>query len=637
MPASVRRWLAPLLCLIVLFFCLAWVHWVSVPGFASLESVEIAPAAPDGTLVADGDWTVQPLPWGSCDQDCERRHFLIRHRFELSAPAEQDWGVYIPLYTANVHVYLDGQVLDRSGRVQLPPDAYAYHPRLAHIPAQALTAGPHTLLIQLVSDLPPRGGLGEVWLGPAAALEQSHLARSWLTQYAVVGVAWALACSLVLAGLLRRQRREPLQTWFLVCAPFWLLQAVLQVAPEWLPADYIRWALVFAAQFGCMAFTPLFLLSLFTTPSPQLVRTLLIGGIAAIAAAFLLLVPTAWKLQLLPDSVVLFLRLLLICARILSLLLLPWMLWLVLRIARARPQSRSAPWLVLCAALPALGALADLLRGMLLPPIQVPLLPLGGIGVALALWLEWGRRVREFERQLAGHAEELAATVQARELELEASFARLREADRERALAAERQRLLRDMHDGVGGQLASLVHLADNPATERGRVVEGLREGLADLRLILDSLASEDDLLLALGRLRHRLTPTLQSAGIALKWRIDQRLEVPPWPPEAVLHLYRIVQEATHNAIRHAQARELSIALTAHGSGLCLEIADDGVGLPDSDSGQGYGLTGLRDRAARLGATLEIHSSRGSGTCIRLLLPALSPGAALDSDSGIVR
>lgn len=624
-PATVRQWRAPLLCLIGLLMCLAWAHWVSVPGLPPLESVEVASAAPEGTPVADGDWSVQTLPWGSCDQDCDRRQFLIRHRFELDEAATQDWGVYIPLYTANVHVYLDGQVLDRSGRVQVPPDAYAYHPRLAHIPAQALTSGTHTLLIHLVSDLPPRGGMGDVWLGPLAALERAHLVRSWLTQYAVVGVAWALACSLVLAGLLRHRHREPLQTWFLVCAPFWLLQALLQVAPEWLPADYVRWALVFAAQFGCMAFTPLFLLSLFTTPSPQLVRTLLIGGIAAIAAAFLLLVPTAWKLKLLPDSVVLFLRLLLICARILSLLLLPWMLWLVLRIARARPQSRSAPWLVLCASLPALGALADLLRGLLLPPIQVPLLPLGGIGVALALWLEWGRRIREFERQLAGHAEELAATVQARELELEASFARLREADRERALAAERQRLLRDMHDGVGGQLASLVHLADNPATERAQVVEGLREGLADLRLILDSLASEDDLLLALGRLRHRLAPTLQSAGIELKWHIDPRLDVPPWPPEAVLHLYRIVQEATHNAIRHAQARHLTISVAPHAAGLCLEIADDGIGLTETEGGQGYGLAGLRDRAARLGATLEIKSSPGSGTCIRMLLPALSP------------
>lgn len=620
-----RRWLAPLCCLLGLLCCLASIHWLSVPEWASLATVEVAPAARDGTPVADGEWTVQTLPWASCDRECERRHFLIRHRFELSAAATQDWGVYLPLYTANVHIYLDDTVLDRSGRVQLPADAYAYHPRLARIPARALTAGTHTLIVHLVSDLPPRGGLGEVWLGPIAPLERAHLARSWLTQYAVVGVAWALACSLVLAALLRRRRREPLQTWFLVCAPFWLLQALLQVAPAWLPADHVRWALVFTAQFGCMAFTPLFLLSLFSTPSPQLLRALLIGGIAAIAAALLLLLPPAWNLQLLPDGVLLFLRLLLISARVLSLLLLPWMLWLVLRIARSRPQSRSAPWLVLCAALPALGALADFLRGMLFPPIQVPMLPLGGIGLALALWLEWGRRIREFERQLAGHAEELAATVRAREAELEASFARLREADRERALAAERQRLLRDMHDGVGGQLASLVHLADNPATERGRVVEGLREGLADLRLILDSLASEDDLLLALGRLRHRLTPTLQSAGIALKWRIEQRLDVPPWPPEAVLHLYRIVQEATHNAIRHAHARELSIALCALGDGLCLEIADDGVGMPDSDSGQGYGLAGLRERAARLGATLEIRSSRGFGTTIRLLLPTLSP------------
>ncbi len=96
------------------------------------------------------------------------------------------------------------------------------------------------------------------------------------------------------------------------------------------------------------------------------------------------------------------------------------------------------------------------------------------------------------------------------------------------------------------------MHLASNPETGREQVVAGLREGLADLRLVLDPLApDEDDPLLALGRLRHRIQPTLEAAGIALHWAVDPGLDLPAWSPEAVLNIYRMLQGATHNVIRH--------------------------------------------------------------------------------------
>lgn len=629
MPAE--RWRAPLLCLLGGAGWLLWLVLRAFPSFPAVQEVEIAEARGERAQ-ATGPWQTTALPLSTCSTDCRARWHLIRHRFHVANQPATDQAVFLPLYVANLHVQLDGIPLDQRGRLHPVPDAYAYHARLVRLPAAALTPGPHELLIHLASDAPPRGGLGRIWIGAYATLRPAQQARDWLTRDLVVGVVWALVCSIVMAAVvLRRRRDESLLLSFLLSAPFWCLLALLQVAPEWLPADALRLRLVFVAQFGCMATTPLFLLSLLEAPSARLRRVLLSAGALAIALALSSLWwgrDSPYRSPVIPAQWTAPLGYLLIGLRLTSLVVLPWMLWLVWRIARSRPSSRSAPWLVLCAALPALGATIDLLFGAFLPPIQIPLLPLGGIGLALALWLELGRRIRGYEQQLAGHAESLAATVRERERELEASFERLRATDRERALLAERQRLLRDMHDGVGGQLASLVHLAADPRTERARVVEGLREGLADLRLILDSLAQqEDDLLLAFGRLRHRIEPTLKSAGIQLNWDIDPGLELPPWPPEAVLHLYRLVQEATHNCIRHAGAQTLRISLRARDGGLWLEISDDGGGLPAPADRRGYGLAGMQARAQALGARFELDCPAAGGTTVRLLFPTLVPPA----------
>jgi signal transduction histidine kinase len=96
-------------------------------------------------------------------------------------------------------------------------------------------------------------------------------------------------------------------------------------------------------------------------------------------------------------------------------------------------------------------------------------------------------------------------------------------------------------------------------------------------------------------------------------------------PPEAAIHLYRIVQEALNNVARHSRAREAWVTLDEREQGLDLEIRDQGAGFEAGSeaarSSGGVGVMGMRERAEHLGGTLSIQSARGSGTTVRASVP----------------
>ena len=93
--------------------------------------------------------------------------------------------------------------------------------------------------------------------------------------------------------------------------------------------------------------------------------------------------------------------------------------------------------------------------------------------------------------------------------------------------------------------------------------------------------------------------------------------------PEVANHLYRIAQEAVHNAVRHGRPREVSIAIFLKPDGLTLSVTDDGAGLLDTaKSAPGMGLDIMRHRASLIHGTLTVSSQSGQGTQIICRIPA---------------
>ena len=217
---------------------------------------------------------------------------------------------------------------------------------------------------------------------------------------------------------------------------------------------------------------------------------------------------------------------------------------------------------------------------------------------------------------------ELESRVREREQLLKRNFERLRESERIKAEGQERQRIMQDMHDGLGSQLMSSLMLFERGAITHEQVAEILRESIDDLRLAIDALAAEEtDLGSALGNLRYRIEPRLRAAGIELAWDARNLPESIGLHPDAVLPILRIVQEALNNALKHSGARVARVTFDTSRVGeaeyLDIRVADNGRGM-SADGVGGRGLLNMRNRALRIGAQLNIVSAPGSGTVVHL-------------------
>lgn len=257
-----------------------------------------------------------------------------------------------------------------------------------------------------------------------------------------------------------------------------------------------------------------------------------------------------------------------------------------------------------------------------LSPDGVYLLPYASLVMLLtflyAVQVRYSGAIREVERVNAGLGERLAA----REAELQANHERLRRVEREQALLLERQRLMRDMHDGLGSTLMSSLVLAEQGRLDGPAVAGLLRECVDDLRLVIDSLEPiGHDLVTLLASLRHRLGRRLEAAGLRIVWDVQ---DLPPleWlqPPDA-LQVLRIVQEVMTNVLRHAGASQVRLSTALEGDRVSVRVEDDGCGFDPDAVVPGRGLRHLGQRAARLGGTLQVDSRAGAGTRVRLDLP----------------
>jgi len=220
----------------------------------------------------------------------------------------------------------------------------------------------------------------------------------------------------------------------------------------------------------------------------------------------------------------------------------------------------------------------------------------------------------------------LAARIRAKEAELNDAFGQLQAQQAAQATAAERQRIMRDLHDGVGAQLVGLLNLVKQPEPQPAVLEEHVKAALDEMRLAVDSMQLADgDLTTALATLRYRVQPRLQAAGLALHWDVHELPALPGMTPRAVLQVQRIVLEALTNVLKHAQASAIWVSCAAADvGGITLAIADDGLGLPtDSEPVQGHGLRNMQTRAESIGATLTVGPRTGGGTVLQLHYPAV--------------
>jgi signal transduction histidine kinase len=237
----------------------------------------------------------------------------------------------------------------------------------------------------------------------------------------------------------------------------------------------------------------------------------------------------------------------------------------------------------------------------------------------------------------------LAQRLAEREEELGRLFDSRAAFDRREAIVEERQRIMRDMHDGLGSQLVSAVHLIRDPNVSRGMLTEQLQDALDNLKMTVDAMQDTDgDIAMLLGALRYRLAPRLEAIGVSLSWDVRTLPPVAGWTIQNSRHLQLILFEAISNVIAHSGATQARLSAQSrqgeHGEEIWITLKDNGTGLqagPASESG-GQGLANMRSRATSIGAVIHFTSS-AEGTQVQLALPVHRDGAARSSGAEAAR
>jgi signal transduction histidine kinase len=194
------------------------------------------------------------------------------------------------------------------------------------------------------------------------------------------------------------------------------------------------------------------------------------------------------------------------------------------------------------------------------------------------------------------------------------------------AITLERERMMREIHDGIGSSLMAALASAERQGKQSNTAVIALKSALTDLRIAVDSLEPvEGNVTTLLASLRYRIEPELKKANIQFDWEVDDLPELDWLDAPNALHVLRIFQEAFGNILGHANATRIGVSckmqLSEGRPGITIKVSDNGCGFNLELPPQGRGRKNMADRAEALGGKLSIQSAPNAGCSTILWLP----------------
>lgn len=605
---------SPILILILFSIVLAFFVFVqpfrffSLPGIQPLVDFKISQqsllfdneAEPESVQLPD-DWALHQR------SDVE---YWYRSLFFLSSIEDDIWAVYLPNVTHNVAVYINGIWVGRGGKFSDPVSRHHNEPILFSFSPELLVPDVNSIDIRVKAAVAQQGYLGNVYLAPRDQLadhyEWKHTVRYRLIHW-VTALVFFISFFLLMLWLVRP--KESIYGIFSASVFIWAVHNLnLVVNNISMPSK--TWEALIVITLGWMVCGIVFFNHRYTNEKhPMVERILLIYCLTGIALFFL---PT--------HDLVLFYG-----YEIWYAFLIPIGLYALAQLYSVYSRNKSKEILLMLYAgvviltfgvhdIMVINHWWDRSDGLI---IQYSIIP----AILVFSWF----LIKRFSNSL-NTAELLAVTleerVQQREKQLSDQFSELRLLEKNKLLSEERERMMRDMHDGIGGQLISLSTMfqdkADPVCKEALNRVKGC---IMDLRLVIDSLdPSISDLATLLGTLRVRLDEQMSSARLSLDWQVDDLPASGEMTSQTNLHILRIIQEAITNVIKHSGSTRVTLRARRTSEGFALiEVIDDGVGIEENCSQQGRGLKNMHYRAQQIGAQLVIEKT-GNGTNVRLTL-----------------
>jgi len=528
--------------------------------------------------------------------------------------------VELPSVTHNASVFVNDHWVGQSGQFEPSVSRHHNEPLLFKFSSDQLHLGFNKINVRVKSSNASQGLLGQFYVAPASALQESF---HWKHFVRVDFIQWLTLSMFVYAGLTLlffiARPKDPVYGYFSALIFFWAMHN-LNLFVNYIPVSDSLWEAMTVSTLGWAVVMMIMFNHRYLGSINRRIETLiLMFSIAGLGIFFI------------PDT-----------GYILAFGYVVWDSFLIiigiyaqyyLLHAYIKHKNKDAYLLTLIGIPLLVLGLHDILVVNHLIDAQEGLIIQFSI-VPTFLIFSWFL-IRRFLYSI-NKAEQLAVTLERRVEEkqhsLEIQYKQINEFEKQDVLAKERERLMRDMHDGIGGQLISIVTiLSEHKEPILVKIREKIQNSIGDLRFVIDSLDPFlNDFPTLLGTMRGRLSDQLSAVNIELEWAITDLPELESLTPSQSLHIMRIIQEAVTNSIKHSGTQRLKIATgmieqeTINNDQMLVfvDIIDYGSGhdgLNESTSRASRGLTNMKYRAEQLHARLDIDFKQ-AGTTVGLVL-----------------
>lgn len=542
-------------------------------------------------------------------------YYAWRARFALDTVPHEGLAVLLAESASNHRVYANGSLVYGEGRMEIARVTYHGELRkIIRVPSGLLHPGENTIGAIDVMEYSEDGLLPPPLVGEYRSVVHSFGWKAFLFgPYRIVAAAVGLVVSLLLGVVLLRVQDKRFMLWFFLLSLGWSLAALMVIWATMPLHGTPRSVVYFALALLISVSWPLMIdgwtghpLRWFSAPIFVIAASAALWAIAMLSFA-----PEEAAFER-AEYVVVRAGLVMMLAAVLRLV------WHIGRCVEARI------WETALLATMAIIAVQSFLNGM------TDIIDFGYFSRSTPLFLLLfavayiSRNIRLFRSQ-----EQIAALLKTqldeRTFQLEAAHRRETELVRHRAHHEERGRIMRDMHDGLGSNLMSMLLAARRGVAEPATVAEGLQGVVDEMRLMIDSMESVgESLATALATFRGRVADRVTGAGFKLDWQDSASRPLPDYSPRAVLQVFRLMQEAVTNALKHSGGDTIVITI-AEGSNaaeaLAITISDNGRGQLGVRNSRGRGLDNMRNRSESIGASLSFTAS-DQGLSVRLGLPA---------------
>lgn len=601
---------------------LGLVLYVAVPGassaedFSQLVDFDVARSDSDA-LPSETDFKPIRLPDSWRQNKVAFRNAWYRTKLKLPADVS-NLALYVPRLSMNIGVFIDGLAVANGGRFSEPISRNHGRPLFFFIPESVLKDKTEIVLMLRISDNPwGLGYLGPLFFGDADVLLHRYQMREFLTVRLPIGLGIVMILFALSSWYIYIKRPGENQfLWFGLAMALFSVDTINVFVTD-IPVPRLQWEIYVQIVVFAFAASTILFIHRFTNTGWQKIEPLL-GALLVVQVVVLAVVPKQDFFTV---------------KNLFNMIIITYGVVLVISVARkfkTTVSKEAGVTLLAGVILLALSVHTWLIHSGTISPEKLHVIHFGAPGFFLLTSFALLRKFLGSLQETEILARTLDQRVHDRERQLIVSYEQVKQMEQRQAIAEERVRITRDMHDGFAGQLVGAIAMTESNRTSMNELSRQLRSALMDLRIMIDTLdPNTHEFAVALGMLRSRIQPLLDSRNFALLWNVDGVPYTLSLHPFMTLSILRVLQECFTNLLKYSDGStaqlDANFVQQVSSAILKIRIWEDGKGF-EPGIAEGRGLANVRKRIDAMNGKI-VYQPIDHGFEIRFAIPVpTNPG-----------